>query len=122
MYTETQKREIEKVILVFNNYIQASDYIDLVRSEKIGYILLYFNSQTHDLEMEPAVITDGSELCELLLSEIASDVLELTKNEHRVSQADPLEKAEIIKRMEPFAERLPEYNHLFKELFTNANE
>jgi len=122
MYTDTQKLEIERVKSVFRDYIQASQYIDLVRSEKLGYILLYINPPTQDLGMEPEIITDGSDLCELLLSEVAADVLELTRNEHSVSEADPLEKSEILKRLEPFAEQLPEYRHLFEELFTKTKE
>lgn len=122
LYTDAQQQEIEKVRLVFNDYIQTSDYLDLVNSEKLGYILLYINKKARCLEMEPAVIEDGRELCELLISEIASDVLELTQNEHSVSQADPLEKAEILNRMEPFSQQLPEYRHLFEELFLKTDE
>lgn len=121
MYSDTQKQEIQKVIFAFKDYIQSSKYIDLLQSDKFGYILFYFNPPSKTMPMEPVIIADGSELCKLLVSEICSDVLELTRNEHSVADTDPLEKSEIIKRLEPFAKQLPEYRHLFEEIFTNAN-
>jgi hypothetical protein len=121
-YTETEQREIEKVKSVFEEYILASEYIDLLLSEKIGYILIYINPPTQGLALEPEIITDGRNLCKLILSEIASDVLSLAHNGHSIAEADPLERAEILKRIEPYAEQLPEYHHLVDALFTKSNE
>ena len=47
---------------------------------------------------------------------IALDVLLLTENEHSIETADPLERAEILRRWQPYFEQLPEYGYLRKEL------
>ena len=44
-------------------------------------------------------------------------VLELTGNEHDTYEADPLEQAEITKRLAPYIEQLPEYQYLYEKLF-----
>ena len=43
---------------------------------------------------------------------IALDVLLLTENEHSIETADPLERAEILRRWQPYFEQLPEYEYL----------
>ena len=37
-YTKKQKSEIEKVRAAFQDYIQNSGYIDLLWSDKVGYV------------------------------------------------------------------------------------
>ena len=51
-----------------------------------------------------------------MLEDIALDVLLLTENEHSIETADPLERAEILRRWRPVFEQLPEYGYLRKEL------
>ena len=43
----------------------------------------------------------------------------LTGNDHAVREADPLEKAEIWRRLEPYLEQLPEYRYLAEKMFTS---
>ena len=47
-----------------------------------------------------------------MLEDIALDVLLLTENEHSMETADPLERAEIVRRWQPYFEQLPEYEYL----------
>ena len=122
MYSTAQKQEIEKAISVFKDYIQSSDYLDLVWSDKLGYLLLSINPPTQSVECEPQMIESGADICKAVFDEISLDVFELTKNEDGSSNANPLEKAEILRRIEPFIERLPEYRHLVDELFESSEK
>ena len=47
---------------------------------------------------------------------IALDVLLLTENEHSIETADPLERAEILRRWQPYFEQLSEHEYLRGEL------
>ena len=51
-----------------------------------------------------------------MLEDDALDVLMLTENEHSMETADPLERAEILRRWQPYFEQLPEYEYLREEL------
>lgn len=101
MYREIQKQE-KKIISVFSGYLQSHPLIDLVWSDKIGYVLLYISPDQATIEMDPALITDARLLCRMLQSEIATDVLVSAKNDHCIDHVDPFEMAEIQKRWEPF--------------------
>ena len=61
-------------------------------------------------------IVTAEELCRLMLEDIALDVLLLTENEHSIETADPLERAEIVRRWQPYFEQFPEYEYLREEL------
>ena len=61
-------------------------------------------------------IETAEELCRLMLEDIALDVLLLTENEHSIETADPLERAEIVRRWQPYFGQLPEYEYLREEL------
>ena len=68
-------------------------------------------------EEESRIITDAENLCLIMFHEIADDVLEMTQNDHIPQEADPLEKAEIKKRLKPYIDRLPQYTFLCEKLF-----
>lgn len=121
MYTNEVKKEIERVKAVFKDYIETSEHIDLVLA-KFGYVLLYYSPENNALELEPALIEDGCELCKLLLDELVTDVQQMTGNEHRLKDIDPLERAEILRRIEPLIEQLPEYRHLVDEVLTEKDD
>ena len=120
MYTKMQKNEIENVILVFKEYIQSSAYLEIVCSDKLGYILLHINPPTETLEPEPEVIKSGKALCKEIFSEIVMDVLDMTGNDHGVKDADSLEKAEIMRRIKPLIDKLPEYRDLVNSILEEA--
>lgn len=117
MAQEVKKNaEIEKVYEVFEDYIKASPYIDWLWSDKLGYILMEISLEYREI-MESRIITDAENLCLIMFHEIADDVLEMTQNDHIPQEADPLEKAEIKKRLKPYIDRLPQYTYLCEKLF-----
>lgn len=118
MYTKEQKEKLEKVMEVFGDYMKESPYVEVVWSEKIGYIFLNVDKKHQDVDF--IIPLDCTEtLCGRLCYEVAQDVLMLTGNDHAVREADPLEKAEIWRRLEPYLEQLPEYRYLAEKMFTS---
>ncbi|MDO5392138.1 MAG: hypothetical protein Q4F24_13750 [Eubacteriales bacterium] len=115
LYSVEDKKQIEKVIGVFQEYINGSDYLDIVYAKKLGYILLKIELKSRDI-MESIVIENAEELVTELFSEIAMDVVEMTGNDHAIANADPLERAEIERRLAVYKEKLPEYAKLADSL------
>ena len=84
--------------------------------DKIGYILLKISVSSRSIPLAPVIIEDGEMLCEELFCEIANDVLEYTGNGHDRKNADPLERAEIRRRYQPYIEQFPQYQKLAEEI------
>lgn len=116
LYEETEKKEIERVYAVFADYIRESPYLEWFWSDKLGYILLKISTEKRYVEEEILVDT-AEQLASVLFSEVSTDVLQMTENEHSEQTADPLERAEIKRRWKPFLERLPEYGPVCKKIF-----
>lgn len=53
MHTKTEKQTIEHIASVFKNYITNSPYLDLVWSEKLGYLLLHIDPPSQYFGLEP---------------------------------------------------------------------
>lgn len=116
LYTEEQKKELDDIAEVFQEYLRGSEYLELVWSDKIGYILLKISVSSRSIPLAPVIIEDVKMLCEELFCEIANDVLEYTGNEHERKNADPLERAEIKRRYQPYIERFPQYRQLAEDI------
>ncbi len=114
--------DVEKVYEVFREYIMESHYLDWLWSDKAGYILLHIYPGTNSshIDLENELISDAGKLCNSLFNEICLDVLGMTKNEHRIENADPLELAEIERRCRTYLDQLPEYGYAYQELFKRA--
>ena len=117
IYTKQEKQKLERVISVFTERLKESDAFDLVWSDKVGYVLLDI-SPDYDYVDTARRVDTAEELCRLMLEDVALDVLLLTENEHSMETADPLERAEILRRWQPYFEQLPEYEYLRGELGT----
>ena len=115
LYEKTEEAHIEKVYGVFADYVRESPYLEWFRSDKLGYLLLKISAE-HRYVDETIVITTAGKLAEVLFSEVSTDVLLLTGNEHSEQTADPLERAEIWRRWQPFLSQLPEYRPLCEEM------
>ena len=47
---EEKKTELERVLGVFQNYIEGSELLDVVYSKKFGYCLLYTSDAADDMQ------------------------------------------------------------------------
>ena len=64
LYTEEQKKELEEMVTAFGDYLRDSEYLELVWSDKIGYILLKISVSSRSIPLAPVIIEDGEMLCE----------------------------------------------------------
>ena len=80
IYTKQEKQKLDRVISVFAERLKESDAFDLVWSDKVGYVLLDI-STNYDYVDSARRIETAEGLCELMLEDIALDVLLLTENE-----------------------------------------
>lgn len=94
IYSEAERKEIERVYGVFKDYIHASKFLDFVWSEKLGYLLLHIDPTKNTIE-EDQIIASADELCAELFNEVATDVFQEAKREHFYPDADDDEIAEI---------------------------
>ena len=117
MYTEKEKKEIERIREVFGEHIRQMTAYDLVWSDKVGYVWLA-------ISLDPVYgdtstrIESAADLCGECLNDVALDVLDMTGNDHDTEDADPLELAEIKRRWKPYIDQLPEYAYLCDELLS----
>lgn len=108
IYSEAERKEIERVYGVFKDYIHASKFLDFVWSEKLGYLLLHIDPTKNTIE-EDQIIASADELCAELFNEVATDVFQEAKREHFYPDADDDEIAVIRRRWQPYLDLLPEY-------------
>lgn len=119
-YSKEQLKSIEKVKTIFADYIANSKTLDLLWSDKLGYILITGISKDMDaIVMDPEIITDASRLCDQLIYEIACDTLEALGPLHDVHESSPFEQQLIIDACLPYMKHLPEHNSLIGNLFIN---
>lgn len=118
-YTEKQKEEIDVVREVFKAYIRKNPKIDLVRS-KIGYI--YLSSLDYEEVFNSLLIEDGKMLCDLLLSEIADDILYKSETGHTIITATLEERKQILREWSKYLNQLPvEYTEGVGEMLFPEN-
>ena len=116
-YTKQEKQKLERVNAVFAERLKESDAVDLVWSDKVGYVLLDISPDYNYVDTARRIDT-AAKLCRLMLEDVTLDVLLLTENEHSIETADPLERAEILRRWQPYFEQLPKYEYLRGELIS----
>ena len=115
IYTETEKKELDKVRGVFSEHLRQCPDIELLWSDKVGYVWLAIG-------LEPLYVDTGrriesaEDLCRECLESIGMDVLYITDNDHGLENADPLERAEIRRRWNPFMDQLPQFAYLCEEI------
>lgn len=117
IYTEEERREIERVRKVFEEHIRQSGSYELLWSDKVGYVWLAISLRYHYVDTGRQIVS-AADLCCECLNDVAMDVLLMTGNDHALEEADPLELAEIRRCWKPYIEQLPEYANLCDDLLT----
>lgn len=114
MMLKAEKKEaVEKVGKVFEEYIKASPYMELLWSDKLGYVLMLIHRETSEI-MESRVITNAESFCRSMINEISQNVLEVMGKDHDTCELSPLEHTEVEKELKPYMDQLPEYAYLFE--------
>lgn len=110
--------ELERVIEVMKPYISECNFLDVVHSEKFGYILLSLppKDKLGDAELIP--LDKPETLLDRLYTELAYDFMELEGHCGDYTEATPLEKRALRDWMRKYTDQLPEYNGILDSILS----
>lgn len=111
-YTTENLRKIQHVREVFGEFIRKSEHIDVVYSDKVGYIILSLKNANTLNGFEPEEIISAEHLCLRLLDEIIDNYQDKRGQYKERTAFTQTEKHEILQQMSIYMEQLPEYWYL----------
>ena len=122
MYTNQEKREIERVLTVFKPYIEQADFMEIIWSQKMQrYVFLFLDIRRKTIE-EAEPVDTADMMCNRIYSEIGNDVMLESDKECPLWQAADSEKAEFLRRVQPYDAQLPEYHFLVEQLLSQPSQ
>ena len=99
---------MRRVESAFADYLESEGSVDLLWSDKVGYVFLTINEKTHESESCDDLHT-ASQLCHRLLDDMAITVLLQTKRNHNFTNMDKDEAVRVRAFWKPVIEKLPDY-------------
>ena len=118
MYTNQEKREIERVLTAFKPYIEQADYVEIVWSNKKQCYVALFIDTTRDTFDGADAILSAEEISERFYTEIGNDILLENDRDYQIWEMSPLEREEFLRRAQPYDAQLPEYHYLIERLLS----
>lgn len=122
MYTNQEKREIERVLTAFKPYIEQADYVEIVWSNKKQCYVALFIDTTRDTFEGADAILSAEEISERLYTEIGNDVLLENDRDYQIWEMSPLEREEFLRRVQLYDAQLPEYHFLIEQLLSQPSQ
>ena len=122
MYTNQEKREIERVLTAFKPYIEQADYVEIVWSNKKQCYVALFIDTTRDTFEGADAILSAEEISERFYTEIGNDILLENDREYQIWEMSPLEREEFLRRVQPYDAQLPEYHFLIEQLLSQPSQ
>ena len=122
MYTNQEKREIERVLTVFKPYTEQADYVEIVWSNKKQCYVALFIDTTRDTFEGADAILSAEEISERFYTEIGNDVLLENDRDYQIWEMSPLEREEFLRRVQPYDAQLPEYHFLVEQLLSQPSQ
>ena len=122
MYTNQERREIERVLTAFKPYIEQADYVEIVWSNKKQCYVALFIDTTRDTFEGADAILSAEEISERLYTEIGNDILLENDREYQIWEMSPLEREEFLRRIQPYDAQLPEYHFLVEQLLSQPSQ
>ena len=121
IYENMQLESIEKIIMVFSERIKQTNRLELLWSDKMGYILFpYIPKDKEGFALIPQIVQDAQELLIYLLSDIAYEFIEQNPRPcHDLFLISDTEKGQIQSIYQPYMVQLPEYADLIEVPFEN---
>ena len=113
---EEKKSELERVLGVFQNYIEGSELLDVVYSKKFGYVLLGLPAADSIDDSDVTRLEDPETLVKEIYQNLAYDFMEQEGHSEDYTEATNLEKRAMREWMKEYTDQLPEYNYLLDEL------
>ena len=118
---EEKKSELERVLGVFQNYIEGSELLDVVYSKKFGYVLLGLPAADSIDDSDVTRLEDPETLVKEVYQNLAYDFMEQEGHSEDHTEATNLEKRAMREWMKEYTDQLPEYNYLLDELLGLAH-
>ena len=106
LYSDAEMKKIEQVIRVFYNYLRDSSSVELLWSDKVGYLLIPIDVMHRSAGDGPKVILNAGALVAALLQEIEKDVA-ADAGKRRMTRK---EYPEYQRRVRDYLAQLPEYS------------
>lgn len=113
--------EIDRVADAFSGYIHRHPNLDLVWSEKLGYILLSIDT-VQDCLYGTSIYTDAQKLARRLFEEVVTDVVLESEDCDDVSNLGDEGREEVKRRWAPFLEMLPEYKGVCEDILAGNKD
>ena len=107
--------EMNRSVDAFSGYIHRHPNLDLVWSEKIGYVLMTINSDKQRGE-DYCSFRTAHDLAFRLFSEVVTDVVLECEDCDDVSNLGDEGREEVKRRWAPFLEMLPEYKDVCEDI------
>ena len=113
--------EMDRIAEAFSGYIHRHPNLDLVWSEKLGYILLSIDT-VQDCLYGTSIYTDAQKLARRLFEEVVTDVVLECEDCDDVSGIDDEGREEVKRRWVPFLEMLPEYKSICEDILAGNKD
>lgn len=113
--------EMDRIAEAFSGYIHRHPNLDLVWSEKLGYILLSIDT-VQDCLYGTSIYTDAQKLARRLFEEVVTDVVLECEDCDDVSSIDDEGREEVKRRWVPFLEMLPEYKSICEDILAGNKD
>lgn len=111
--------EMDRIAEAFSEYIHQHPNLDLVWSEKMGYVLLSNDPITGDYSCEKFTYINRYALAFRLFEEVEKDVLLdcRYKDPNVIDRLNDDGKRELKKRWAEFLKKIPEYKDVSEDVF-----
>lgn len=121
-YSKEEQQEFDRIFKVFGDYLKESPNVDVVPS-KAGYVVIPINDGRMSCEISAEAVETPADLCELCMFEMAQDIRDDIVPSHTpLYECSEETRREILNRLSPYMETLPEYRCLEGKLFVNPLE
>lgn len=113
--------EMDRIVEAFSGYIHRHPNLDLLWSEKLGYVLLSIDT-VRDCLYGTSIFSNAQELSCRLFNEVVTDVILEQEDCDDISNLNDEGREEVRQRWAPFLEMLPEYKNVCEDILTgNSN-
>lgn len=113
--------EMDRIVEAFSGYIHRHPNLDLLWSEKLGYVLLSIDT-VRDCLYGTSIFSNAQKLSCRLFNEVVTDVILEQEDCDDISNLNDEGREEVRQRWAPFLEMLPEYKNVCEDILTgNSN-
>jgi len=122
-YNDEVKGKIERVIEGFQDYIRSTPQLDVLWSEKLGYIYIGLDIVGGTIaDMTSELILSDEVLFDKILYEMAVDIMEKAGHTLDPKEASELERREVERQLRQRTALLPEYQTRIPLVFERVDK